>query len=456
MSRSESLPLLVIAGVSSGVGKTTVTLGLIEALRGRGLAVQAFKVGPDFIDAAYHALATGRPSYNLDGWMCGREQVVTTVRDRAADADLAVVEGVMGCFDGRDGSSEDGSTAQIAKWLGAPVILIVDAGALVRSAAAVVLGFERFDPELTVAGVIFNRAGAATHRRWLGQAVAAATTARPLGALPSDPGVALPERHLGLVTAAEGGYSATLRQRLAHLIEEHLDVDELIGMARSRIRRPATRPAPSRTPSAIIAVARDRAFQFYYPDNLEALERAGARLVFWSPLADRALPPADGLYIGGGYPELHGRELAENSSMREAVREFAGSGRPVLAECGGLMYLAESLTDIDGRCWPMAHVLPAPVVMERDRLVIGYRQVALGAAGPLGPSGTSARGHEFHCSRLGELSASVARLYAVTDGSGGPPRSEGFVVGGASMSYIHLHFGSNPALADNLVAACRR
>ena len=455
MSRPETLPLLVIAGVSSGVGKTTITLGLLEALRGRGLAVQAFKVGPDFIDAAYHALATGRPSYNLDGWMCGPEQVVTTVRDRAADADLAVVEGVMGCFDGRDGLSEDGSTAQIAKWLGAPVILVVDAGALGRSAAAVVLGFEHFDPALTVAGVIFNRAGGATHRRWLGQAVASAATARHLGALPSDPGVALPERHLGLVTAAEGGYSPALRQRLARLIEEHIDVDGLIGMARSQIRRPAARPAPSWTPSATIAVAQDQAFQFYYPDNLEALERAGARLIFWSPVADRALPAADGLYIGGGYPELHGRELAENASMREAVRAFAGSGRPILAECGGLMYLAESLTDLDGRCWPMASVLPAPVVMERDRLVIGYRQVTLGASGPLGPAGTSARGHEFHCSRLGEVPAAIPRLYAVTDGSGGAPRSEGFVVAGASMSYIHLHFGSNPALADNLVAACR-
>jgi len=456
MSASETVPIVVIAGVSSGVGKTTVTLGLLEALRGRGLAVQAFKVGPDFIDVAYHALATGRPSYNLDGWMCGPDQVIATVGDRAARADLALVEGVMGCFDGRDGLSEDGSTAQIAKWLGAPVILVVDVGALARSAAAVVLGFERFDPHLTLAGVVFNRAGGPAHRQWLTDAVASACKARPLGALPYDQGVALPERHLGLVTAVEGGYSSALRQRLARLVEAHVDLDALVGFARSKVARSAARFAPSSAPSATIAVARDPAFQFYYPDNLEALERAGARLVFWSPIADGKLPEVDGLYIGGGYPELYGRELAGNAPMQAAVRAFALSGRPVYAECGGLMYLAESLTDLDGRRWPMVGVLPAPVVMERDRLVIGYREVTLTGAGPLGPAGTTARGHEFHCSRLGDVPTSVARLYAVAEGPGGRHRSEGFLVSGTLMSYVHLHFGSNPALAANLVAAARR
>lgn len=467
MRSSKTLPILVVAGVSSGVGKTTVTLGLLEALRARGLVVQAFKVGPDFIDPAYHALATGRPSYNLDGWMGGREQVVSTVRAHAGDADVAVVEGVMGCFDGRDGHSEDGSTAQVAKWLGAPVVLVVDASAVARSAAAIVLGFERFDPALSLAGVIFNRAGGATHRRWLGEGLASSgATAGCLGAIPLDARVALPERHLGLVTAAEGGYSLALRRRLAEMVEAHADVGGLIATARSGIERggppsaanAGREPGPSAAhgTSVTIAVARDRAFQFYYPDNLEALERAGARLVFWSPVADRALPEADGLYLGGGYPELYGRELAANAPMREAVGAFAASGRPVLGECGGLMYLAESLTDLDGRCWPMAGVLPADVVMERGRLTLGYREVTLDAAGPLGPAGTRARGHEFHCSRLGAVPASIPRLFAATDGSGGGPRPEGFAIGGASMSYIHLHFGSNPALAGNLVVACRR
>ena len=233
-------------------------------------------------------------------------------------------------------------------------------------------------------------------------------------------------------------------------------MDALVALARSEVvRRPASR-ARATASSSTIAVARDPAFQFYYPDNLEALERAGARLAFWSPIADTALPEADGLYLGGGYPELYGRELAANGPMREAVRAFARSGRPVYAECGGLMYLAESLTDLDGSVWPMAGVLPAPVVMERTRLVIGYREVMLTSAGPLGPAGTRARGHEFHCSRLGDVPASVARLYTVTDGREGTARTEGFVVGATLMSYVHLHFGSNPALAANFVAACRR
>ena len=455
MNASERVPVLVIAGVSSGVGKTTVTLGLLEALRRRGLTVQAFKVGPDFIDPAYHALATGSPSYNLDGWMCGRDHVVATVGERAAQADLAVVEGVMGCFDGADGATEDGSTAQIARWLGAPVVLVLDAGALVRSAAAVVLGFERFDPDLELTGVIFNRAGGAVHREWLAQAVTSACTARPLGALPSDPGVVLPERHLGLVTAVEGGYSRELRHRLAGLMEAHVDIDTLVGLARSGVARRAPR-ARSTASSATIAVARDAAFQFYYPDNLQALEHAGARLVFWSPMGDAVLPEADGLYIGGGYPELYGQALAANAPMREAVKTFARSGRPVYAECGGLMYLAKSLTDLDGHAWPMVGVLPAAVVMERSRLVIGYREVELPSAGPPGPAGTRARGHEFHCSRLGNIPADVARLHAVTDRSAGTLRAEGFVIDGTLMSYVHLHFGSNPALASNFVAACRR
>jgi cobyrinic acid a,c-diamide synthase len=336
------------------------------------------------------------------------------------------------------------------------VILVVDVGALARSAAAVVLGFERFDPHLMLAGFVFNRVGGPSHRQWLIDATASACTARPLGALPWDPGVALPERHLGLVTAVEGGYSSALRQRLARLVEEHVDLDGLVELARSTVARRAAPRVSATASSTTIAVARDPAFQFYYPDNLEALERAGARLVFWSPIADRMLPEADALYIGGGYPELYGRDLAGNGPMQAAVRAFARSARPVYAECGGLMYLAESLTDLEGRVWPMVGVLPAPVMMDRDRLVIGYREVTLTTAGPLGPAGTIARGHEFHCSRLGDVPTSVTRLYAVADGRGGVPRSEGFVVGGALMSYIHLHFGSNPALAANLVAAARR
>ena len=242
------VPVLVIAGVSSGVGKTTVTLGLLEALTRRGLTVQAFKVGPDFIDPGFHAMATGRPSYTLDGWMCGREHALETVARHAADADLAVVEGVMGCFDGYEGRSEEGSTAEVAKWLGAPVVLVVDASAMARSAAAVVLGFEQFDAALELRGVIFNRVGGELHRQWLGEAAERNCRARPLGSLPYAPGVTLPERHLGLVTAAEGGYTDKLRSELAALVQAHVDIDALLGLARShglRLPHPTLEEPPA-------------------------------------------------------------------------------------------------------------------------------------------------------------------------------------------------------------------
>jgi cobyrinic acid a,c-diamide synthase len=456
MSATPQVPILVIAGVSSGVGKTTVTLGLLEALRRRGLTAQGFKVGPDFIDPSFHAVATGRPAYNLDGWMCGHDHVVSAVARRAADADLAVVEGVMGCFDGLEGASETGSTAEVAKWLGAPVVLVLDASAIARSAAAVLLGFERFDPDVDLAGVIFNRVGGPDHRRWLLDAVARSCKTRVMGAIPFEPALVFPERHLGLVTAAEGGYSEEVRGRLRDLIEQHLDVDALVGAARSRVERlPAGDTGRGRQrPATTIAVARDEAFQFYYPDNLEILEEAGARIICWSPLHDAALPEADGLYLGGGYPELYAQALSANDIVRRQVRAFAESERPVYAECGGLMYLAESLTDGDGGVWPMVGLLPAAVRMERGRLAIGYREVSIVAPSPLGPSGTRARGHEFHRSALSAVPDVVARVYAISDGRGGDARLEGFAIGRTLMSYVHLHFGSNPALARNFVSAC--
>jgi cobyrinic acid a,c-diamide synthase len=458
MRASPKIPVLVIAGVSSGVGKTTVTLGILEALRRRGLTAQGFKVGPDFIDPGFHVLASGRPAYNLDGWMCGHERVVAAVARRAADADVAVVEGVMGCFDGLEGASEAGSTAEVAKWLGAPVVLVLDAGAMARSAAAVLLGFERFDPDVEIAGVIFNRTGGPVHREWLRDAVAQSCKSRVLGALPHEGDIVLPERHLGLVTAAEGCYSAELGDRLAALIEEHVDVDALLAAARSRVERQPT-DEPVRTPreaAATIAVARDEAFQFYYRDNLDMLEEAGARIVYWSPLHDRALPETDGLYLGGGYPELYGGALSANAALRRQVRAFVDSGRPLYAECGGLMYLAETLTDLDGTAWPMVGLLPAAVRMERGRLTIGYRQVEMTAPSALGPAGTRARGHEFHRSALGPVPDSVARVYSISDARGDGARPEGFTAGRALMSYVHLHFGSNPAVARSLVSACAK
>jgi len=457
--------VLVVAGTASGVGKTSVTLGLLSALRRRGLRVQAFKVGPDFIDPGLHEVASGRASYNLDGWMCGREVVLATVARRAADADVAIVEGVMGCFDGIDGSSDAGSTAQIARWLGAPVVLVVDAGAQSRSAAATVLGFERFDPALNVAAVIVNRVGSDTHARWVSEAIRAACRAVPVGAIPRDDAWwAMPERHLGLLTAADGVLAGERLVRMADTVERSVDLERLLSLASplswgagpptSQLRSTPGNPGRTSMPRATIGIARDHAFQFYYAENLDLLREAGADLVEWSPLADGEPPDVDGLYFGGGYPELHAQHLADNARCRQSVRRFAlDPGRPVYAECGGLMYLAESLEDAEGRVHEMVGLLPARVTMRPPRMSLGYLGVTLTAPTPLGPAGTVARGQEFHFSTLSPVPASVPRAYGVT-APGGATRAEGYVVGQSLMSYVHLHFASNPALARGFVDAC--
>jgi cobyrinic acid a,c-diamide synthase len=447
--------LLVVAGVASGVGKTTVTLGLLEAFRRRGLTVQAFKVGPDFIDPGFHEVVTGRGSYNLDGWMCGRDHVLATVRRHAGDADLAVVEGVMGCFDGLDATSDEGSTAQVAKWLGAPVVLVIDARAQARSAAAVVLGFEQFDPELNLAAVIANRVGGETHARGIRESISARCRATLVGAIARDEGVALAERHLGLITAGEGGLTAEKRTRLADLIERSVDLDGLLKLT-APLHAPITAgptAALPRSPRVRIGVAHDAAFCFYYRDNLALLEAAGAELTYWSPLSDAALPAVDGLYLGGGYPELHGAALGANKTMLEAVRAFATAGRPIYAECGGLMYLAEALEDLDGAAHAMVGLLPATVRMRPRRLSIGYTEVTLQGESPLGAAGTAARGHEFHYSSLDPVPASIPRVYRLRRRRG-EERDEGYRIGNTLLSYVHLHFASNPEVARHFVAAC--
>jgi cobyrinic acid a,c-diamide synthase len=456
------IPALVVAGVASGVGKTTFTLGLLETLRRRGLSVQPFKVGPDFIDPGFHALVAGRPSHNLDGWMCSREYVRATVARHAAGADLALIEGVMGCFDGRGATSDEGSTAEVAKWLGAPAVLVVDAKAMARSAGAIVLGFERFDPDLDLAGVVFNRVASETHWKWLREAVSARCRAVPLGYLPRWDSLTLPERHLGLVTAAEQGLPPALLDELSQAIEATVDVDRLLALARSQVAPApvgfagmAERTEPDASEPPRIGVARDLAFQFYYPANLDLLRAAGAELVFWSPLDDRELPSVDALYLGGGYPEVYAARLAANAPMREAVRAFAAAGHPVYAECGGLLYLAAALEDERGVLQPMVGVLPTVGRLGPKRLTLGYAEVELTASTLLGPAGTVARGHEFHASRIDPVPEWVPRAYTVRMSRGGPPRAEGYVLGETLMSYVHLHFGSNPRVADHLVRHVR-
>jgi len=447
---------LVIAGTQSGVGKTTVTLGLLAALRRRGLVVQPFKVGPDFIDPGHHTRAAGRISRNLDGWMLSRETNEALFRHQARDADVAVVEGVMGLFDGYDGLSEAGSTAQMAKWLGLPVLLVVDARSMARSAAALVHGFASFDPELTMAGVIFNRIGSATHLEYLQQAMLPLKGVRCFGGLPRDQEMAIPERHLGLATTEDHPLEDAYLNHLADWLEAHLDLDGLFK-ALPLLDLPEE-PTPEAAPTTVrLGVARDRAFCFYYPENLELLAESGAELVPFSPLNDRELPTGlHGIYLGGGYPELYAAQLAANSGMRQAIRACAAAGFPIYAECGGLMYLAREIRDLEGQGHPMAGVFPFTVRMLPRLKALGYREVTLAATGLLGPAGIKARGHEFHYSEMEGEPIGVPRIYRLTSRKGGEAVAEGYCEHNVLASYVHLHFGSNPDVARSLVASCRR
>jgi cobyrinic acid a,c-diamide synthase len=460
------VPRLVLGAASSGSGKTTLAVAIGAALRARGLAVAPFKCGPDYLDPGYHMRASGRPSHNLDGWMMSREAVLTSFGRAARGADVALVEGVMGLFDGASPVSEDGSTAQIAKWLGAPVVAVIDASGMARTAAAVAQGLACFDPALRVGGLVCNRVGSRRHLELLREAVSSPPV---LGGLPARDDLAFPERHLGLVTA-ETALSDAQIGAWAQLAEEWLDLDALLDLARSapplEVAAPAPPPASGRR--CRIGVAFDEAFHFYYEDNLARLEAAGAELVRFSPIHDPRPPEVDGLVLGGGYPEVHAAALAANCSMREAVRAFAAAGRPVYAECGGLMYLATALRDAGGREHEMVGLVPGVAIVRERLQALGYAEVTTRAPTILGPAGLTFRGHQFRYSEL-EVAASFPRVYAVSRargrggaptalvaGRGGTPRGEeeGYAEGPVLASYVHAHWASCPAAAEGLVAAC--
>lgn len=448
---------VVVGGPSSGAGKTTVALGLMAAFRRRGLIVQPFKCGPDFIDPGHHQRVCGRPSRNLDGWMLAPSTNRAIFGRHAATADISVVEGVMGLFDGASRSSGAGSTAEMATMLGLPIIFVVDASKMGASAAALVHGFATFDPAVTLAGAIFNKVGSASHYGLLKEAVERAGDTVSLGYLLRDEQLRIPERYLGLVTADERVLSEQAVAHLADGIEQHVDLDRVLQVAAvvaARAERAAFAPAAA---PVRIGVARDRAFCFYYEDNLDALRAAGAHLVEFSPLDDRDLPDTlDALYFGGGYPELWADTLVANQTMRTAVQRFVAAGKPVYAECGGLMYLAQSIHDRDGRRWPMVGALPFDVVMTERLQRFGYVEVTMTRDCLLGAAGTTARGHSFHCSRIADDPAEIPRAFQLRYTLASTDEHEGFSTGNILASYIHLHFQSNPALAPSLVRSVAR
>ena len=447
-----SHPRLVIAGTHSGAGKTTVTLAIMASLKAKGLVVQPFKAGPDFIDPGHHRLATGRPSRNLDGWMLGETVNRHTFIRAAAGADLSIVEGMMGLFDGSSPVHERGSTAELAKQLQAPVLLVIDGSAMARSAAAMATGYARFDPAVQVRAVVFNRVRSEGHYRLLRDAVEAETDLMVLGYLRPDASLTIPDRHLGLRTAIEQGGSQ-LYDQLARSAAETLDLDRVEALARSAGAFPDVPGAPvfmSPMSSVRIAVAYDTAFCFYYQDNLDLLQSAGAGIVYFSPMHESQLPEADMLYFGGGYPELYGEALVANSSMRMAVRHYAEQGGAIYAECGGLMYLMQAICDPEGRRHEMVGLFPAEAVMRKDGMTLGYRTVEVTHPCFLGPAGTSLRGHEFHYSRL-ESNDHLRYACTLTDAEGKPVGQDGLITGNTLAMYSHLHFASRPETVASLI-----
>jgi cobyrinic acid a,c-diamide synthase len=429
----------------------------MAALTKRGFEVAPFKVGPDFIDPGHHSRITGVTSRNLDGWMLSKEYNLECFARNTQDSDMAVVEGVMGLYDGYDGKSEAGSTAQMAKWLGLPVILVVDAKGMARSAAAVIMGFERFDPGLSFAGVVFNNLGSHRHLQFLIDAVKENVAIPCLGGLVNDQKIVIPERHLGLVTQEDHALEQETIDLLADIVEKSIDLDLLIknlpDINVSNRLQSLSRGAGDKT--VRIAVARDNAFCFYYQDNLELLEGQGAELVFFSPIAGDNLPQdIDGLYIGGGYPELFGDKLAENRILRERIREKSDTGMPIYGECGGFMYLCEALIDQHGNRYPMAGCFPFTTRMFPRLKALGYREITLTRDTVIGNQGMILRGHEFHYSELTTNTPDIQNGYRISDRSGLDKPPDGYVVKRTLGSYNHLHFGSQPEAAQYFVKNC--
>jgi cobyrinic acid a,c-diamide synthase len=467
------MPRIVIAGPESGAGKTTVTVGLIAALRRQGLVVQPYKAGPDYIDPGFHTAAAGRSSRCLDTWMLDDAALRGVLARGGKGADLSVVEGVMGFYDGKDPTGLTGSTAELSIRLQAPVLLVLDAAKMARSAAAVVLGFQRLEPEARIAGVVVNRVGGEGHYRLLAAAIGDACGIPVLGWLPHDAAAyGWPERHLGLVPAAEREAALAAKlERLADDVAGRFDLARIVRLAREApalaVPLPAAEPGAghgagsepaaavgAKAPPVRIAVARDEALHFYYEDNLELLVQAGAELVYFSPLRGEPVPAdADGLYLGGGFPEQYAAELSERKAMLASLRERIGAGMPTFAECGGYMLLAREIVTLDGVSHLMAGVVPGRIVMQPKLAAIGYREVTAAAELPLLARGETARGHEFHYSTI-ILDEGAAPAYASARSSGGEPQPEGFATPTLAAGYTHLHFGSNPRMAHRFVAAC--
>lgn len=457
---SREIPAFLFAATGSGSGKTSITIGIIRALRRKGYVVQPFKCGPDYLDPTYLELAAGRICYNLDDWMMGDTYIRRLFSEKCENADIAVIEGAMGLFDGTAATGEAGTAAHIAKTLNVPIILVLDIAGMGRTAAALVYGCVHFDSDIRIAGIIGNRAGSAAHIALIAESLELAQLPPLLGAVGKSALPELPSRHLGLTVANDGGIDGDTLDTIADVCVESIDLKPILPHKTERTTQKIDAANVLRTDFDVtVAVASDSAFCFVYPDNLSALKAAGAKIVTFSPVSDHRLPRADAVYFPGGYPELQAEALSRNQSLLQEVRTFHDAGGVLYAECGGLMYLAQELVDADGRGWPMCGVLPFSTRLRRRRKALRYSEVVLEKETPLGPRGRVFRGHQFHYSeifqnRFEEQGWSMA--YAVRHPRTGIIYPEGYMKKRTLASYVHLHWASCNGAAHHFVQFCRR
>ncbi|WP_227935525.1 cobyrinate a,c-diamide synthase [Alkalihalobacillus deserti] len=446
---------IVIAGTGSGVGKTTLTIGLMSALQKRGLSVQGFKCGPDYIDPTYHTAVTNRVSRNLDSWMLEKETVLDIFKHGSEGADISIIEGVMGFFDGKNPKNNEGSTADISMITESPVILVVNCASMARSAAAIVKGFQVLAEGPNIIGVIANRVGSEGHFNIVKTAIEQECNVPVIGYLKRELDIEIPERHLGLIPSIERGELDCFFDKLGDLVLETVDIDQLLELSISKplLVNKASSIFDKKKESIVrIAVAKDAAFNFYYPENLELLQSYGAELVYFSPLANEPLPEnIDGLYLGGGFPEEFANELSQNEVVKESVKAAIESGLPTLAECGGFMYLTESIETTNDSVFPMVGIIPGNVKMQLKLAALGYREISGQVGNFIISENEKARGHEFHYSTF-HCDEEVRHAYE-TKGMRGT-KQEGYLIHNLVAGYTHFHFASCTAIVENWIEKC--
>lgn len=446
---------LVIAGTGSGVGKTTFTIGLMAALRRRNLKVQGFKCGPDYIDPSYHSAVTGRNSRNLDSWMLGNDLVKDIFIRASEDADISIIEGVMGFFDGKEPTSNEGSTAEISVITKSPVVLVVNCASMARSAAAIVKGFQELSADPNIVAVIANHVGSEGHFQLVKTAIEQECHIPVVGYLKKDKEITIPERHLGLIPSIERGELDTFFGKLGDLIANSVDIDGLLKLAEAEPLHRTDNSVFSmkQEKTVTIAVARDSAFNFYYEENLELLSSYGANLRFFSPLNGELLPEdADGLYIGGGFPEEFAPILAKQEEAKKSIRDAINKGLPTLAECGGFMFLTEAIETVEGNIYSMAGVIPGKAVMQKKLVALGYREITGLSGNPLIPEGKTAKGHEFHYSKF-VVDSPITHAYETKSRWG--RKQEGYLSGNLVAGYTHFHFASSPEMVERWIEKCK-